>query len=70
MSVGDFQLLLNKWDKEATQLMLGSKKRCNKFWDGGVEFSSITDIWIRRLQEYHWIQQFHENKVAHGGNLF
>jgi hypothetical protein len=26
MSVADFQLLFNKWDKEGTQLMLGSEK--------------------------------------------
>jgi hypothetical protein len=31
MSADDFQLLFNKWDKEVTQLMLGSEKQCNKF---------------------------------------
>ncbi len=65
-----FQLLFNKWDKEVTQLMLGLEKQCNKFWNRSIEFSPITSIWIWRLQAYRWIQQFHENKVAHGGNLF
>jgi hypothetical protein len=50
--------------------MLASEKRCNKFCDRSIEFSPITGIWIRRLQAYRWIQQLHENKVAHGGNLF
>jgi hypothetical protein len=55
---------------EATQLMLTSEKQCNKFCDGSIEFSLVTSIWIRHLQAYHWVQQFHQNKVAHGGNLF
>ncbi len=50
--------------------MLALEKWCNKFQDGSKEFRPITGIWIRRLQAYRWIQQFHENKVAHGGNLF
>jgi hypothetical protein len=70
ISADAFQTLFNWWDTEVTQLMLASKKRCNKFCDGSIEFSPITGIWIRRLQAYRWIQQFHEKKVAHGGNLF
>jgi hypothetical protein len=70
MSAGDFQLLFIKWDKEVTQLMLALKKRCNKFWDKSIEFSLVTGVWIRCLQAYRWVQQFHENKVAHGGNQF
>ncbi len=45
-------------------------KRCYKFWDGSIEFSPITGIWICHLQAYHLVQQFHETIVAHGGNLF
>jgi hypothetical protein len=70
MSADDFQLMFNKWDKEVTQLMLGSEKCCNKFWNGSIKFSLVTGIWIQCLQAYRWIQQFHENKVAHRGNLF
>jgi hypothetical protein len=70
MSADDFQLLFNKWDMEVTLLMLASKKWCNNFLDGSIEFSLVTSIWIRCLQAYRWVQQFHENKVAHGGNLF
>jgi hypothetical protein len=70
LRVGNFQLLFNKWDKEVTQLMLASEKWCNKDQDGSIEFSLVTTIWIRHLQAYRWIQQFHEYKVAHGGNLF
>ena len=70
MSAGDFQKLFNKWDMEATQLMLTSEKQCNKFCDGSIEFSLVTSIWIRHFQAYRWVQQFHENKVAHKGNLF
>jgi hypothetical protein len=66
MSADAFQTLFNRWDMEVTQLMLASEKRCSKFCDGRIEFSPITGIWIRRLQAYRWIQQFHENKVAHG----
>jgi hypothetical protein len=70
MSADAFQTLFNRWDTEVTQLMLASEKRCNKFCDGSIEFSLVTGIWIQRLQAYCWIQQFHENKVTHGGNLF
>ena len=31
ISAADFQLMFNKWDKEVTQFVLGSEKRCNKF---------------------------------------
>jgi hypothetical protein len=55
---------------EVTQLMLASEKRCNKFHDGSIEFIPVTGIWIHCLQAYRWVQKFHENKVAHGGNLF
>jgi hypothetical protein len=34
------------------------------------EFSPVTGIWIHCLQAYRWVQQFHEGKVAHEGNLF
>jgi hypothetical protein len=70
MSAGDFQLLFKKWDKEVTQLMLGLEKQCKKFLKGIIEFSPITGIWIWHLQAYRWIHQIHENKGAHGGNLF
>ncbi len=70
MSADAFQTLFNRWDMEVTQLMLASEKRCNKFCDGSIEFSPIAGIWIQRHQAYCWVQQFHENKVAHEGNLF
>jgi hypothetical protein len=70
MSADASQTLFNRWDMEVMQLMLALEKWCNKFHDGSKEFSPITGIWIRCLQAYCWIQQFHENKVAHGGNLF
>jgi hypothetical protein len=50
--------------------MLASEKWCNKFCDGCIKFSPVTGIWICHLQAYRWVQKFHENKVAHGGNLF
>jgi hypothetical protein len=62
--------MFNKWDKEVTQLMLGLEKQCNKFQNGSIKFSLVTGIWIQCLQAYHWIQQFHQNKVTHRGNLF
>jgi hypothetical protein len=70
MSADAFQTLFNRWNMEVTQLMLALEKWCNKFCDGSIEFSPITGIRICCLQAYCWIQQFHENKMAHGGNLF
>jgi hypothetical protein len=70
MSADAFQTLFNRWDMEVTQLMLAMEKWCNKFCDGSIEFISITGTWIHCFQAYRWVQQFHENKVAHGGNLF
>jgi hypothetical protein len=37
LSAAEFQLMFNNWDKEVTQLMLGSEKRCNKFRDGNID---------------------------------
>ncbi len=34
LTSAEFQSMFNVWDKEVTQLMLGSEKRCNKFRDG------------------------------------
>ena len=42
-------------DKEVTQLMLGSEKRCNKFKDRNIEFSPVVGLWIHRLQAYRWV---------------
>jgi hypothetical protein len=52
------------------QLMLASEKQWNEYCYGSIEFGMITVIWIRCVQAYRWVQQFHENKVAHRGNLF
>jgi hypothetical protein len=70
MSADDFQTLFNRWDMEVMQLVLALERQCNKFCVGSIKFSLIPGIWIRCLQAYCWVQQFHENKVAHGGNLF
>jgi hypothetical protein len=70
MSADAIQKLFNRWDMDVMQLMVALEKWCNKFPDGSIEFSPITGIWIHCLQAYHWVQQFHDNKVAHGGNLF
>ena len=70
MLAAEFQLMFNQWDREVTQLMLGSEKRCNKFWDGSIEFSPVIGLWIRRIQVYRWIRQNHEGRVEHAGNLF
>jgi hypothetical protein len=70
MSANAYQTLFNRWGMEVMQLMLASKKQCSKFCDGSIEFSPITGIWIHCLQAYRWVQQFHEKKVAHKGNLF
>ena len=70
MSAADFQLIFNQWDREVTWLMLGSEKRCNKFWDGSIEFSLVIGLWIRRIQVYRWIHRYLEGKVEHAGNLY
>jgi hypothetical protein len=70
MSADALQKLFNRWDIEVMQLMLALEKQWDKFHDGSIEFHPITGIWIHHLQAYRWIQRFHENKVAHGGNLF
>jgi hypothetical protein len=70
MSATEFQLMFNQWDREVTRLMLGSEKRCNKFWDGSIEFSPVIGLWIRRIQVYRWIRWYHAGWVEHAGNLF
>ena len=70
MSAVEFQLMFNQWDGEVTRLMLGLEKCCNKFRDGSIEFSPVIGLWIRRIQVYRWIRQYHEGRVEHTGNLF
>ncbi len=70
MSADALQTLFNRWDTEVMQMILALKKQCNKFCDRSIEFSPITGTWIKCLQAYCWIQQFHENKGAHRGNMF
>jgi hypothetical protein len=62
--------MYNQWDREVTWLMLGSKRRCNKFRDGSIEFSPVIGLWIRRIQVYRWICRYLEGKVEHVGNLY
>jgi hypothetical protein len=70
MSATDFQLMYNQWDREVTRLMLGSKRRCNKFRDGSIEFTPVIGLWIRWIQVYRWIRRYLEGKVEHAGNLY
>jgi hypothetical protein len=46
MSVGDFQILFNKWDIEVTQLMLALEKWYNKFCDRSIEVMSTGTIFF------------------------
>jgi hypothetical protein len=69
MSVADYQLLFNKWDKEVTKLMLGSEKQYKNFYDGSVEISPVVGIQIGHLQAYQWVQCY-ESKMAYRENMF
>ena len=62
LSKSIFQQKFNKWDKEVTQLMLGSEKGCNQFYNGTIEFSPLVGIYIRRLRVYRWIKRFQSGK--------
>jgi hypothetical protein len=70
LTAAEFQLLFNLWDKEVTQLMLGSEKRCNKFRDGNIDFCPVVGVWIRRLQAYRWISRYQNSQAPHAGNLY
>jgi hypothetical protein len=41
---GDFQQKFDSWDREVTQLKLGSEKGCNQFFNGTIEFSPLVGI--------------------------
>jgi hypothetical protein len=62
--------MLNAWDKELTQLMLGLEERCNKFRDGSIDFSPVVGLWICCIQAYRWICRYLAGLVPHPGNLF
>jgi hypothetical protein len=70
LSILEFQFMFPAWDKESTQLMLGSEKRCNKFRDGSIDFSPVMGLWIHCLQVYRWIGRYLAGLVPHPGNLF
>jgi hypothetical protein len=62
--------MFNQWDREVTCFMLKLEKWCNKYRGGSIEFSPVVGLWIHQMQLYHWIQCYHEGRVAHAGNLF
>ena len=70
MSQATFQLLYNKWDNEVTKMMLAAEKRCNKFMDGLIDWSSTIGIWINRMRAYLTIKHFKEGKIHDPCNLF
>ncbi len=70
MSVADFQLMFNKWDKEVTEFMLSAESKCNKFMDGTIEFSPVVGLWINCLRTYHWILWYKQGQVPDPCNLF
>jgi hypothetical protein len=65
----EFQKKLNNWDKELMQLMLSAKNRCNKFYNGTIEFSPLVGIYVCRLRAYRWIQLFKLGKPTNKKNF-
>jgi hypothetical protein len=52
----------NKIDEEVVQQQVGSEKKCNKFYDGKIEFSPEVGIVVRRGRLYRRILDFKHGK--------
>ena len=70
MAPHSFQLQFNQWDKELTQYMHASEKRCRKKKNSQIPFSPIIGYWIRRMGIYCWIQSYRRGEVRDPRNLF
>ena len=60
----------NRWDKEVTELMIGSESRCNQFYNGTIEFSPCVGVYVRIIRIYKWIQRFQEGIRVNKKNLW
>ncbi len=66
----ELQLKFYSWDREVTQLKLGSEKGSNQFFNGTIEFSPLVGILVRKLRAYRWIEHFKAGKPTNKKNLW
>jgi hypothetical protein len=67
---GEFQQRFNSWDREVTQLKMGSEKSSNQFFNGTIEFSPLVGILVRNIRVYRWIEHFKAGKPCNKKNLW
>jgi hypothetical protein len=58
----------NKIDEEVVQQQVGAEKKCNKFYDGKIEFSPEVGIVVRRGRLYRRILDFKHGKPMNHRN--
>ena len=49
---GEFQQRFNSWDREVTQLKMGSEKSSNQFFNGTIEFSPLVGVLVQNIRVY------------------
>jgi len=70
MTAAEFQLTLNSWDREVTQMKLAAEARCGHNYAGQMEYSEGVGIWWNRLRIYRWMIRFKSGRVKDARNLF
>lgn len=51
------------------EIMLHAEKKCHPVSSGRIPFSDEASIWIRHLQVYQSLLNYHAGKVTNRGNL-
>ena len=70
MTAAEFQLELNRWDREVVEYKRCAESKCNKKYDGTIPFSDEVGVWFNRLRIYRWMARFKEGRVKDPRNLF
>ena len=70
LSLPEFMLQFNKWDRELTELMLAAENKCHKFKQCHIPYSPEVAEWITRRWLLGRIRRYHQGKVPDPRNLF
>jgi hypothetical protein len=61
--------MLNAINKEGRDYMIHAEKMCRKIKCCHIPYSPEASIWIRRVQVYYSIIQWHMGQIRNRGNL-
>ena len=70
LSLSEFMLLFNKWDRELTELMLAAENKCHQYKQCHIPYSPEVAEWITRRWLLGRIRRYLQGKVPDPRNLY